>query len=184
MTSVRKPGAAFGKVDSHVTSLDRHHRAATVVVVVAGAGIVLYGVLALFDPSMLTAGFETFTGGSWPAFAATEGDAAEFILIEFRLLGGLNVNIGMLLVAIATTAFRRGDRWSWWVLLLGNTLAYGIPMVYDQVVGYIGVFEILEYVALAAVYVALAATWRLVGTGASRPASVTPSGRSADRELR
>ena len=57
----------------------------------------------------------------------------------------------MLATAIAATAFRRGEGWAWWALLVGNTLGFGAPMIYDQPVGEIGVFEVLEVVGIAAI---------------------------------
>lgn len=61
----------------------------------------------------------------------------------------------MLVVAIAVSAFRRGEQWAWWALLIGNTIGFGAPITYDQIVG---AFEVLEVVALGGVYLALAAT--------------------------
>jgi uncharacterized membrane protein YbhN (UPF0104 family) len=60
--------------------------------------------------------------------------------------------------AIAITAFRRGDRWAWWVLLVGNTVALVSAMRYDWIVNAIGPFELTEYLGLAIVCGALALT--------------------------
>ena len=54
------------------------------------------------------------------------------------------------------TAFRRGERWAWWTLLVANVIAYGSAMSYDRVVNAIGPFEMMEYAGLAAVFAALA----------------------------
>jgi hypothetical protein len=59
-------------------------------------------------------------------------------------------------IAIAATAFRRGDGWAWWALLLGNTLAFVSAMAYDRIVGAVGPFEMTEYIGLGAIYLALA----------------------------
>jgi hypothetical protein len=56
--------------------------------------------------------------------------------------------------------FRRGERWAWFTLLGGNVIGFGVPMTYDQITGAIGFFEILEFVAIAAVLVALAISAR------------------------
>jgi hypothetical protein len=53
---------------------------------------------------------------------------------------------------------RRGDRWAWWTLLIGNTIAFVSAMTYDLIVGAIGPFELTEYLALAAIYGPLAIT--------------------------
>jgi hypothetical protein len=68
------------------------------------------------------------------------------------------VAFGLLAVAIAATAFRRGDRWAWWALLVGNTVAFASAMTYDRIVGAIGPFEWSEYLGLAVIYGSLAVT--------------------------
>jgi hypothetical protein len=65
---------------------------------------------------------------------------------------------GLMGSTIAVTAFRRGDRWAWWVLLVGNTIALGSAMRYDWIVNAIGPFEITEYLGIAFVCGALAVT--------------------------
>ena len=77
------------------------------------------------------------------------------------------VAFGLLAIAIAATAFRRGERWAWWVLLVGNTIAYGSAMAYDLTVSAIGPFELSEYLGLGIIYLALAVTASL--PVASRP---------------
>jgi hypothetical protein len=59
---------------------------------------------------------------------------------------------------VAATAFRRGEAWAWWVLLVGNTIAFVSAMTYDWTVGAIGPFELTEYVGLAMIWGALAVT--------------------------
>jgi hypothetical protein len=71
----------------------------------------------------------------------------------------------MLTSAIAVTAFRRGDRWAWWALLLGNTIALVSAMRYDWIVNAIGPFELTEYLGLAAVCGALAVTAPFLAAG-------------------
>jgi hypothetical protein len=58
--------------------------------------------------------------------------------------------------AIAVTAFRRGERWAWWTLLIGNTIALLSAMTYDKTVHAIGPFELTEYLGLLLVWGAFA----------------------------
>jgi predicted DCC family thiol-disulfide oxidoreductase YuxK len=39
------------------------------------------------------------------------------------MYGVFDVAFGLMASAIAVTAFRRGDGWAWWALLVGNTIA-------------------------------------------------------------
>jgi hypothetical protein len=130
------------------------------VILVADAGVVLYGVLTLATPSLLTAGYESYSGTSWATLVAQAPQTAAYLLLVYRMVGGLNVALGVTLIAIIVGPFRRGDRWAWFAVLGGNLLGFGVPMTYDQITGAIGFFEILEFVAIAAVLVALVVAWR------------------------
>ena len=66
--------------------------------------------------------------------------------------------VRLLAVAVAATAFRRGERWAWWALLVGNTIAFVSAMTYDWTVSAIGPFELTEYLGLALIWGALAVT--------------------------
>ena len=78
------------------------------------------------------------------------------------------VAFSWLAIAIAANAFRHGERWAWWALLVGNTIAFVSAMAYDRIVGAIGPFELSEYLGLAVIYGSLAIAWR-----SSRPAAGT-----------
>lgn len=158
------------------TTPHRLHRMAWILVVLADAGLIAWGAMAALAPQYLigpggtpiiTAGYEGYTHASWAQLVATSAPTAAYITLVFRLFGTLCAVIGILGVFIAATAFRRGERWAWWALLIGNTLAYGAPMTYDRLVHAIGPFEMTEYLGIALVYVALAATWRSARTSRS-----------------
>jgi hypothetical protein len=145
-----------------VTPLTRLRQYAWLGIVVADAGLLAWGALTVIAPqcpgACMTNGYETFTGQSWADFAAASASTSNFLLLLFRVFGAYNVAFGFLGIAVATTAFRRGEVWAWWALLVANTLAYGSAMTYDRMVGFIGTNEMLEYVCLGAAYAALAVT--------------------------
>jgi len=87
------------------------------------------------------------------------------------------VAFSVLAIAIAANGFRRGERWAWWALLVGNTTAFVAAMAYDRIVGAIGPFEMTEYLGLAIIYGSLAITFR-----SSRPRE--RRGRSFGAEAR
>ncbi len=107
---------------------------------------------------ILPAGYEEFTGHPWREVANAAPRTASFMTLLFPMYGAYGVAFAVMAVAVAVTAFRRREAWAWWALLAGNALAYGGTMTYDRGVHASGPFEALEYVALAAVYMALA--WR------------------------
>ena len=96
--------------------------------------------------------------GSWSELAGTSPMTAGYMKVLFRMYGVYNVAFGLMAIAIAVTAFRRGERWAWWALLVGNTIASVSAMTYDRTVNAIGPFELTEYLGLALVWGALAVT--------------------------
>ena len=85
--------------------------------------------------------------------------------VLFQVFGAFNVAFGLLAIAVATTAFRRGDTWAWWALLAGNTITFGAAMTYDRTVNAIGPFELSEYLGLGVIYAALVVTTPFIAAG-------------------
>lgn len=140
-------------------------------ILAADAGLLLWGAMAALLPErlagpggkpILPAGYEGYSGGSWQALSETSPRATEFMTVLFRVYGAYIVAFGLLAMVVAATAFRRGERWAWWALLVGNTVAYGSAMAYDQVVGAIGPFELTEFLGIGLIYLALALTFPIL----------------------
>jgi hypothetical protein len=139
-------------------------RFAWILIVIVDAGFIAWGGMAaafldhLLGPGgkpILPAGYEGFTGGSWSALVSASPMAARYMEVLYRMYGVFNVVFGLMGVAIAATAFRRGERWAWWTLLVSNTIALVSAMTMDWVVNAIGPFEVSEYLGLVMVYAAL-----------------------------
>ena len=142
-------------------------RFAWLVMLIADVGLLAWGAMAALAPDyllgpgskpILPAGYEGLTGRSWQELMTTSPGAAAFMRVLFRVYGAYVVAFGLLATAVAATAFRRGEPWSWWALLVGNTIAFVSAMTYDWTVGAIGPFELTEYLGLAMVWGALAVT--------------------------
>ena len=148
-------------------ALTRWRKSAWIVILIADVGLLAWAALAALAPErlmgpaslpILPAGYEGFTGYSWNALVAATPHAADFMTLLFRMFGIYIVAFSLLAIAIAANAFRAGDRWAWWALLVGNTIAYLAPMAYDQIVRAVGPFELSEYLGIAAIYGSLAIT--------------------------
>jgi hypothetical protein len=147
--------------------MERRRQVAWVLILIADLGLLGWGAMAALLPELLpgpgsvpilAAGYEGFTKGSWQELTNASPMAARFMEVLFRLYGAYIVAFGLLAIGVAATAFKRGDRWAWWALLLGNTIAYGSAMTYDWTVGAIGPLEMSEYLGLAIIYGALGVT--------------------------
>lgn len=157
------------KVQTVAIAMTARRRVAGILILLADIGLLAWGAMAALLPEhllgpgsrpILTAGYENFTGYSWSELADKFPRATDYITLLFRLFGVCNITFAFMAIAITVTAFRRSERWAWWSLLIGNTIAYGAPMTYDRIVGAIGPFEVMEYVGIGVVYVALAMTWK------------------------
>ncbi len=153
--------------DNRKTTMNTWRRVALILIVFADAGLLAWGAMATVAPErlpgpgstfILPAEYEGVTHHSWSELTSASPLTADFITILFRVYGAYIVAFGLLAIAIAATAFRRGESWAWWALLLGNTIAYGSAMLYDRAVGAIGPLEMSEYIGLGAIYLALAVT--------------------------
>lgn len=159
-------------------------RIAWILVLVVDVGYIAWGGGAALAPdrllgpggkAILPAGFEGYTSASWSELAATAPSVAAYMKLLYRLYGVYCVLFGVMGSAIAVTAFRRGQRWAWWALLVGNTVALVSAMTYDKLVNAIGPFELTEYLGLVTILGALAVTapFRrsavLAGLEAARP---------------
>lgn len=108
--------------------------------------------------AILPAGYEGFSAGSWSALVAAAPQSAGYMAVLYRLYGIYCVLFGFMGSSIALTAFRRGERWAWWTLLIANTVALVSAMTYDKLVNAIGPFEVTEYLGLVLVWAAFAMT--------------------------
>ena len=161
--------------------IDKRRRIAWILILIVDAGFVAWGAAAaawldrLLGPGgkpILVAGYEGFSRASWAELASTSPMSAQYMAVLFRTYGMYNVAFGLIASIVVLTAFRRGERWAWWALLAGNTIALVSAMIYDRVVNAIGPFELSEYLGLIVVYFALAITAPFVAT----PRPLRPAG--------
>jgi len=167
--------ASFAKQDGTTKMVGKSwRRFAWVLILLADIGLLAWGAMAaiapdhLFGPNsapILKAEYEGFTGYSWSELSTTSPNAARFVTLVFRMYGIYGVAFSLMAIAITVTAFRRGDRWAWWALLVGNSLTYISAMTYDQIARAVGPFELTEYLGLGAIYLALAATAPFLSVG-------------------
>jgi hypothetical protein len=145
----------------------RRQQLSWILILIVDVGYVAWGAAAAASPdyllgpggkAILPAGYEGYSGASWSELAGASPLIAGYMTLLYRMYGVYNVLFGLMSSAIAVTAFRRGERWAWWALLVGNTVALVSAMTYDQTVNAIGPFEVLEYVGLAMIWTALAVT--------------------------
>jgi hypothetical protein len=141
---------------------------AWILILIVDVAYIAWGTMAAVSPDhllrgpggqgILPAAYEGYSHGSWSQLVSTAPLTAGYMIVLYRMYGIYCAIFGLMASAIAVTAFRRGEVWAWWVLLLANTIALVSAMRMDWIVNAIGLFELTEYVGLGLVYLALALT--------------------------
>ncbi len=108
--------------------------------IAANLSLVAYGVLVLVSPAMLV---DSFMQRVY-AFPPVATDAVAYLAGLFRLLGFFNLILGSLGLLLLWQVARGRARWIVNVVIASSLLAYLGPIVFDNTVGNVGVFEIIE----------------------------------------
>jgi hypothetical protein len=141
---------------------------AWILILIVDVAYIVWGAMAAVSPdhllrgpggtAILPAAYEGYSHGSWSQLVSTSPLTAGYMIVLYRMYGIYCAVFGLMASAIAVTAFRRGEVWAWWTLLVGNTIALVSAMRMDWVVKAIGPFEITEYLGLGLIYLSLALT--------------------------
>ncbi len=110
----------------------------------ANLGLILYGVLALIKPDILLEPFLAHVY-RFPVEATT---ATIYLSALYRLLGYLNIIPGILGLLILHRYWVTRQAWYLKIVIASTILTYIGPVVFDNTVGTIGFFEILEHILL------------------------------------
>ena len=142
---------------------------ALTLILIVDVGYIAWGAGAAVSPErlpgpsgkgILPAAYEGYSGGSWSQLVSASPSTAGYIKVMYRMYGIYCALFGLLASTIALTAFRRGERWAWWALFVGNTVALVSAITMDKLSHAIGPFELTEYLGVVLVWAALALTYR------------------------
>ena len=108
----------------------------------ANLSLILYGALALLMPNILLKPF------SEDVYQFPEGAFRAIIYLAalFRLIGFFNCILGTLGLLILRRFKESGQKWYLKIVIASTILAYVGPIVFDNTVGNIGFFEIVEHI--------------------------------------
>ena len=146
----------------------KRREVAWILILIVDGAYIVWGAMAAASPdhllrgpggqAILPAAYEGYSHGSWSQLVSTSPLTAGYMIVLYRMYGIYCAVFGVMASAIAITAFRRGEVWAWWVLLVSNTIALVSAMRMDWIVNAIGPFELTEYLGLILIYGALAVT--------------------------
>ena len=126
------------------------------IMVVPNFVALFFGLVFTFIPDvMLTMGYESFTGQSWSAFVSASPKTVDWILLTAGRMYGVHIlAMAVLFLAVTFMSFRKGERWSWYALLIGATLVWIFDAVATLIMGIVPI-AIGNVVMLLIVYTAL-----------------------------
>jgi hypothetical protein len=117
---------------------------------------ILSGLIMVFAAEFFLAGeFEGFTGQQWADFAESNPKATAFFLLEGTQMGLFMITLGTVLLVVNLFAYRKGQKWAWYLFLFSVTVGIGGPVVTNIPTKDIGVISMVVILFLAG-YVALA----------------------------
>jgi hypothetical protein len=109
---------------------------------VANFSLLLYGLLALTMPGIL---YESFSQYVY-RFPDSDYLAIGYLQALYRLLGFFNLLVGLTGLFLLWRYHRSPQPWIAYLAMALSMLAYLAPIVFDNTVGHIGFFEILEHI--------------------------------------
>ena len=112
---------------------------------IANAGLIAYGILALTLPGIL---LESFSAHVYQ-FSGDAITAVTYMSALFRLLGFLNLILGALGLLLLWQYRIKRQTWLMYSVIVFSTLSYLGPIIFDNTVGIIGFFEIIERIIFA-----------------------------------
>jgi hypothetical protein len=80
--------------------------------------------------------FAGYTGQSLAEAIAGGSKAAELWLITQRMIGMIILPTSILIVFITRNSYRKGEKWSWFALLIAGALVWGGLIGYKIATGY------------------------------------------------
>ncbi len=99
-------------------------------------GLVLSLFWILVTDVMFVSIFAGYTGQTLADALASQSRPAELWLITQRLVGVELFPISVLMLSVTRKAYNRGERWSWYALLIAGAVMWGSLLGYKVVTGY------------------------------------------------
>ena len=96
------------------------------IMMVPHIAVLLFGLIWVVAPDISVGqDLQSFMGQPWTDFVTSNAKLGSFISLLGQVLGIQLIVVGIMAIAITLAVYRRGEKWSWWVFLAGNTLGWG-----------------------------------------------------------
>lgn len=115
----------------------------------ANVGLIIYGIMALVQPDILLEPFFVHVY----QFPPEATFAVAYLAGLYRLLGYFNIIPGLLGLLILYRYWLIRKVWHLKMVIVFTILSYLGPVIFDNTIGSIGFFEILEHILLAIILI-------------------------------
>ncbi len=96
--------------------------------------------------------FAGYKGQSYAEYLAVAPAYAEMYIITKKLVGAMIAVSSILMILVNHYSYRKGERWSWYALLVAGALLWGTLIGYRFLIGYL-VPSIVTFVVGAALWI-------------------------------
>ena len=87
---------------------------------------------------MFVSDFYVFTGTTYADYLISDPVFAEFYIITKKLVGLVLCIASLQMLIVSKVGFEKGERWSWFTLLITGGLFWGVLLGYRAFIGYLG----------------------------------------------
>ncbi|MFX1496768.1 MAG: hypothetical protein ACFFBH_04510 [Promethearchaeota archaeon] len=104
-----------------------------------GVYIVVMSILWIFATEiMFVSDFQVFTGETYAQYLISDPIFAQMYIITKKLIGIIFLACGIFVLFINHMSYRKGEKWSWYALLLGGSIPWATFILYKIFIGYYG----------------------------------------------
>ena len=97
------------------------------------------GILMIFVTEiMFISDFGIYTGITYAQYLASDKLYAEIFILQKKVMGFMICGIGALVLFIVRMAYRKGEKWAWYALLVAGCLVWGTFIGYKILIMYYG----------------------------------------------
>jgi len=107
-----------------------------VIVLIVNCIVIIIGLTVMIAPEVFMIGeYEGFTGNKWSDYISSNPDAASLFRLQVTQAGWYILTIGVIAVIITILFYKKGDKRSWYILLILTVMGWGGSLVYDLPAG-------------------------------------------------
>jgi len=131
-------------------------KASWIIVLIVNCIAVIIGLTIMIAPEVfMISEYEGYTGKNWADFISSNPDAAAFLRLESTQMGWYLFTLGVVGIIITILLYKKGNKQSWYILLVliimgvGGSLGYDLPTGIPQLIMMVALFLVIGLIGLA-----------------------------------